>query len=50
MTDDEVLKDRDPEDPLILVITARIFRKGLTLTRANYTIITKITFAKQAKD
>ncbi|KAJ3565681.1 hypothetical protein NPX13_g7415 [Xylaria arbuscula] len=50
MTDEEVLEDRDPEDPLILITTARISGEGFNLTRANYAIMTEPAFAKQVED
>ncbi len=48
MTDEEVLEDRDPEDPLILITTARISGEGFNLTRANYAVMTEPAFAGQA--
>ncbi len=50
MTDEEVLEDRDPEDPLILITTARISGEGFNLTRANYAIMTEPAFARQVED
>ncbi|KAI3326480.1 hypothetical protein HD806DRAFT_551503 [Xylariaceae sp. AK1471] len=50
VTDEEVLEDRDPEDPLILITTARISGEGFNLTRANYAIMTEPAFARQVED
>ncbi|KAI3326583.1 hypothetical protein HD806DRAFT_551644 [Xylariaceae sp. AK1471] len=49
MTDEEVLEDRDPEDPLILITTARISGEGFNLTRANYAVMTEPAFARQVE-
>ncbi|CAJ2505616.1 Uu.00g130100.m01.CDS01 [Anthostomella pinea] len=50
MTDEELLEDRDPHDPQLLITTARIAGEGLNLIRANYVIMTEPAFAKQVED
>ncbi|CAJ2504148.1 Uu.00g115420.m01.CDS01 [Anthostomella pinea] len=50
MTDEELLEDRDPHDPQLLITTARIAGEGPNMTRANYVIMTEPVFTKQVKD
>ncbi|KAI0977546.1 hypothetical protein F4678DRAFT_455696 [Xylaria arbuscula] len=49
-TDEEVLEDRDPNDPLILVTTTGVAGEGFNLTRANYVILAEPAFSKQVED
>ncbi|KAJ3555068.1 hypothetical protein NPX13_g10438 [Xylaria arbuscula] len=50
MTDEEVSEDRNTEDPLILITTARISGEGFNFTRANYVVMVEPAFAKQIED
>ncbi|KAH9905219.1 P-loop containing nucleoside triphosphate hydrolase protein [Xylariomycetidae sp. FL2044] len=50
LTDEETPEDKDPDDPLLLITTARIAGEGLNLTRASYVILMEPAFAKQVEE
>ncbi|KAI1502470.1 P-loop containing nucleoside triphosphate hydrolase protein [Biscogniauxia marginata] len=48
--DGEMSDNNDPNDPLILITTARVSGEGFNMTRANYAIMAEPPFARQVEE